>query len=255
MSIKQLISSLGQELDELRARVASLEGLLGVGGVSAHKSSDADGSCRICGITWQLCEASFPQHMAGKRHKKNLERLFNTNSNVLTPASSKKGTGHTQYRTTMCNKDILNGMPQIQGDVLGRLQSITCMKEYKRKSFEELRWEDVRAGRREENFVDKVVDGLLGEEDGDTLCKENEGVALVEIQSAAYNKSALTEGVEEDRPAAEATGDLKSCEEELEEAGSVDRLAGAKKSDQRSLAVSKIISIRPRLKGHARKVS
>ena len=162
MSIKQLISSLGQELDDLRARVASLEGLLGVGGVSAQKSSDADGSCRICGITWQLCEASFPQHMAGKRHKKNLERLFNTNSNVLTPSSSKKGTGHTQYRATMCNKDILNGMPQIQGDVLGRLQSITCMKEYKRKSFEELRWEDVRAGRREENFVDKVVDGLLG---------------------------------------------------------------------------------------------
>ena len=51
MSIRELIPSLGKELDELRARVASLEGLLRVGGVSAQKSSNTDRSCKVCGIT------------------------------------------------------------------------------------------------------------------------------------------------------------------------------------------------------------
>ena len=91
MSIRQLIPSLGKELDELRARVASLEGLFGVGdelharlsclegllgtGASAQKSSKADESCRMCGITWQLGATCYPQHMAGKRHRKNLAKL------------------------------------------------------------------------------------------------------------------------------------------------------------------------------------
>ena len=91
MSIRELIPSLGKELDELRARVASLEGLFGVGdelharlsclegllgiGASAQKSSKADESCRMCGITWQLGATCYPQHMAGKRHRKNLAKL------------------------------------------------------------------------------------------------------------------------------------------------------------------------------------
>lgn len=85
MSIRQLIPSLGKELDELCARVAFLEGLLGIGGVSPQKSFNADGSCRICGITWQLGMKCFAQHMTGKRHKKNLAKL----SNIPPPSSSK----------------------------------------------------------------------------------------------------------------------------------------------------------------------
>ena len=91
ISIRELIPSLGKELDELRARIASLEGLFGVGdelharlsclegllgtGASAQKSSKADESCRMCGITWQLGATCYPQHMAGKRHRKNLAKL------------------------------------------------------------------------------------------------------------------------------------------------------------------------------------
>ena len=90
MSIRELIPSLGKELDELRARVASLEGLFGVGGVSAQKSSGGDRSCSICGISWQLGVACFPQHMVGKRHKGNLEKLSNIpppSTKVLSPSS------------------------------------------------------------------------------------------------------------------------------------------------------------------------
>ena len=90
MSIRELIPSLGKELDELRARLASLEGLFGVGGVSAQKSSGGDRSCSICGISWQLGVACFPQHMAGKRHKGNLEKLSNIpppSTKVLSPSS------------------------------------------------------------------------------------------------------------------------------------------------------------------------
>ena len=92
---------------------------------------------------------------------------------------------------TMCNKDILNGMPQIQGNVLGRLQSITCMKEYRRKSFEELHWEDLRTGKGglAENSVNKVVDVALGEEGGGASCKENEDVNLKEKKGADDEKS------------------------------------------------------------------
>ena len=53
MSIRQLIPSLGAELDELCARLSCVEELLGVG-VLSRKNSNADESCRICGITWQL---------------------------------------------------------------------------------------------------------------------------------------------------------------------------------------------------------
>ena len=53
MSIRQLIPSLGAELDELCARLSCVEELLGVG-VLSRKNSNADVSCRICGITWQL---------------------------------------------------------------------------------------------------------------------------------------------------------------------------------------------------------
>ena len=53
MSIRQLIPSLGAELDELCARLSCVEELLGVG-VLSRENSNADESCRICGITWQL---------------------------------------------------------------------------------------------------------------------------------------------------------------------------------------------------------
>ena len=320
MSIIQLIPSLRIELDNLCARVATLEGLLGVSGVSAQKSSNSDGSCRMCGITWQLGVTDLPQHMAGKRHKANLARISNP-----PPSSPKKGTGHTQYRATMCNKDILNGMPQIQGNVLGRLQSITCMKEYKRKSFEELHSEDLRTerGGLAEKSVNKEF--VLDEEGGGTTCKENDVVQLKEKKCLGDEKLALPEGFQDDSPAVEVRG-------ELEEAGSVDEgklerinlvetcvvmlkpdqlvteelhlenqevgrkgltehssgslvvtdgasikdgcssvyvkegtaarvidekwdsLAANIESDQRSQEVSEIISIRPRLKGHARKM-
>ena len=94
MSIRQLIPSLGKELDELYARVASLEALLGVGGLSAQKSSKADRSCRICGITWQLGKVCFAQHMTGKRHKKNLAKLSKIpppSVKVPPPSSSSHG--------------------------------------------------------------------------------------------------------------------------------------------------------------------
>jgi len=204
MSIRELIPSLGKELDELRARVASLEGLFGIGGISARKSSGADRSCRICGITWQLGVTCFPRHMAGKRHKGNMEKLSNIPPPSLTkplvehsvpgsdlaPASTSNssctdrveplaslqpkywsssnsrtwadesdissknitvwyGTGHTKYTATRCKVDIMvKGVLKTQSNVLGRLQSITCMKEYKNKSLEELHWEDYRAGRK-----------------------------------------------------------------------------------------------------------
>ena len=44
MSVRELIPSLGAELDELRARLACLEGLLGVG-AAAPRRTDSE---RIC---------------------------------------------------------------------------------------------------------------------------------------------------------------------------------------------------------------
>ena len=67
MSVRQLIPSLGKELDDLCARISYLEGMLGVG-----VPSEADRSCKPCGITWQLGLTCFPQHMAGRRHNKML---------------------------------------------------------------------------------------------------------------------------------------------------------------------------------------
>ena len=67
MSVRQLIPSLGKELDDLYARISHLEGILGVG-----VPSEADRSCKPCGITWQLGLTCFPQHMAGRRHNKML---------------------------------------------------------------------------------------------------------------------------------------------------------------------------------------
>jgi len=60
------------------------------------------------------------------------------------------GTGHTHFSPTTCKIDIVvKGVSQTQSKVLGRLQSITCMKKYKEeKSLEELRWEDYTAGRK-----------------------------------------------------------------------------------------------------------
>ena len=59
MSVRQLIPSLGKELDDLYARVSYLEEILGLG-----VPSEADRSCKLCGITWQLGLSCFPQHMA-----------------------------------------------------------------------------------------------------------------------------------------------------------------------------------------------
>ena len=60
------------------------------------------------------------------------------------------GTGHTHFSPTTCKIDIVvKGVSQTQSKVLGRLQTITCMKKYKEaKSLEELRWEDYTAGRK-----------------------------------------------------------------------------------------------------------
>ena len=74
MSIEQLIPSLGKELNKLRARLAHVEELLGVG-VAVEKSSNVDRSCLICGITWQMGVTSVPQHMVGRRHRANMEKL------------------------------------------------------------------------------------------------------------------------------------------------------------------------------------
>ena len=133
-----------------------------------------------------------------------------------------EGTGHHQFSPTMCNKDLLDRVAQIQGNVLGRLQSITCMKEYKSKSFEELLWEDLKTGRREraEHPVDKVVEGFLGQGEGGTLsCKENEGVELKGEKSAADEQLTVTEGVRKDSPAVEVTGDLISFKDSESGAG------------------------------------
>ena len=257
MSTSQLISSLGKELEDLRARVASLEGLLGVSGVSAETSSNTEGSCRMCGITWQLGVTCLPQHMAGRRHKANLARANLARLSNNPPSfSSKKGTGHTEYRATMCNKDILNGMAQIQGNVLGRLQSITCMKEYKRKSFEELHWEDLRIVRRglaenlvnftlAENLVyvtlaENLVDGTLGKEGGGASCKTNEGVKLKEKKGADDEVSALTKGVQEDGPAVEVNGEcvLKPDQVVAEELHLADHEVGRRGLTKHSLLVT-----------------
>ena len=49
----------------------------------------------------------------------------------------------------MSNIDIVvNGVRKTRIEAFGKLQSITCMKEYEGKSLEELHWEDHRAGRK-----------------------------------------------------------------------------------------------------------
>ena len=78
MSVRQLIPSLGKELDDLYARISYLEGILGVG-----VPSEADRSCKPCGITWQLGLTCFPQHMAGRRHNKMLMAKQSKNSPQL----------------------------------------------------------------------------------------------------------------------------------------------------------------------------
>ena len=152
------------------------------------------------------------------------------------------------------------------------------MKEYKKKSFEELHWEDLKTGRRgwAEHPVDKVGEGFLGQGEGGTSsCKESEGVELKGEKSAADEQLTVTEGVRKDSPAVEVTGDLISFKDGesgagLKEGSPVDvkgetatavvdnkgdMLAASKESDQKSPAVCEIISIRPRLKkGQAKKV-
>jgi len=131
------------------------------------------------------------------------------------------GTGHTHFSATTCKIDIVvNGVSQTQSKVLGRLQSITCMKKYMNKSSEELRWEDYTAGRKacsrllcgkpektdakgkddeggnllKEKYLDGVVgakekmaDGELhlaeGEEKGGELLKEKKSVEEVDGRS------------------------------------------------------------------------
>ena len=85
MSVRQLIPSLGKELDYLYARISYLEGMLGVG-----VPSEADRSCKPCGITWQLGLTCFPQHMAGRRHNKMLMAKQSKNSSQ--PGFQRAGT-------------------------------------------------------------------------------------------------------------------------------------------------------------------
>ena len=81
------------------------------------------------------------------------------------------GTGHTKYTATRCKIDIMvKGVLKTQSKVLGRLQSITCMKAYKNKSLEELHWEDYRAGR-------KGQAGNVSKIDSDNSAKKNDPVA------------------------------------------------------------------------------
>ena len=150
------------------------------------------------------------------------------------------------------------------------------MKEYKKKSFEELHWEDLKTGRRDraEHPVDNIGEGFLGQGDGGTSsCQENEGVELKGEKRAADEQ--VTEGVRKDSPSVEVTGDLTSFKDGesgagLKEGSPVDvkgetatavvdnkgdMLAASEESDQKPPAVCEIISIRPRLKkGQAKKV-
>ena len=67
---------------------------------------------------------------------------------------------------------MVKGVLKTQSKVLGRLQSITCMKEYKNKSLDELHWEDFRAGRKGHSGKVSKIDGENSSRKGDSLVEE-----------------------------------------------------------------------------------
>ena len=189
------------------------------------------------------------------------------------------GTLHTPYRPTLCYRDVLQGVPQIQDNMCGRFESITCMKEYKDISFEELRWEDLKAarkGRSEGNRAVEVTEDAkpfehtVEEETGPCQISDDDvdvqnKVGQLDSSSILMQKTVAEElhisepNHESEKDGLAVTSVLAICESSVlvKEKTGVDcevsgLLNAAEVSDERPLQVDKIISIRPRLKGAKR---
>ena len=189
------------------------------------------------------------------------------------------GTLHTPYRPTLCYRDVLKGVPQIQDNMCGRFESITCMKEYKDISFEELRWEDLKAARKGRSEGSRAVEvaedvkpfkHTVEEETGTCQISDDDvdvqnKVGQLDSSSILMQKTVAEElhisepNHESEKDGLAMTSVLAVCESSVfvKEKTGVDcevsgLLNAAEVSDERPLQVDKIISIRPRLKGAKR---
>ena len=184
------------------------------------------------------------------------------------------GTGHAKYSPTTCKIDIVvNGLPAIQSNVLGRLHSITCMKEYENKSMEELHWEDHRAGRKGQAGKSLKKDGesricsmkreSLVEEDGDEKCDKMAEKELPCADSAAGRKvlppASPLKGSDSGTPLEEKGSDhvvplrIMVSSKVREEDTVIEENTVGEESGGSSPVVTQIISMRPKLKGKVKK--
>ena len=189
------------------------------------------------------------------------------------------GTLHTPYRPTLCYRDVLQGVPQLQDNMCGRFESITCMKEYKDISFEELRWEDLKTARKGRSEGSRAVEvtedakpfeHTVEEETGPCQISDDDvdvqnKVGQLDSSSILMQKTVAEElhisepNHESEKDGLAVTSVLAICESSVlvKEKTGVDcevsgLLNAAEVSDERPLQVDKIISIRPRLKGAKR---
>ena len=177
------------------------------------------------------------------------------------------GTGHTHFSPTTCKIDIVvKGVSQTQSKVLGRLQSITCMKKYKEeKSLEELRWEDYTAGRKACSAVLCGKPEKTDDEEGlqcaglkVPICsegKDDEGGNLLketvkELDGVVGENEKLVDGelhLAEDEGKG---GELLNEKELVEEAdGRSDKLASKELSCADSIGGRKVLTQTPSLQG------
>ena len=161
----------------------------------------------------------------------------------------------------------------------GRFESITCMKEYKDISFEELRWEDLKAARKGRSEGNRAVEVTEDAKPFEHTVEEETGPCQisdddVDVQNKVGqldSSSILMEKLvaeklhisepnhESEKDGLAVTSVLAVCESSVfvKEKTGVDcevsgLLNAAEVSDERPLQVDKIISIRPRLKGAKR---
>ena len=147
----------------------------------------------------------------------------------------------------MSNIDIVvNGVRKTRIEAFGKLQSITCMKEYEGKSLEELHWEDHRAGRKGQAESSLKSLGDIEKETKTSQTTENEKEDAQEKSGKIGSSTILLKPfplADDQHPLADHTieknGLAKTKSDELD----------AAEDFVKRPTVPEIISIRPRLKG------
>ena len=155
----------------------------------------------------------------------------------------------------MSNIDIVvNGVRKTRIEAFGKLQSITCMKEYEGKSLEELHWEDHRAGRKGQAESSLKSLGDIEKETKTSQTTENEKEDAQEKSGKIGSSTILLKPfplADDQHPLADHTiekNGLAKTSLGTDGKDESDELDAAEDLVKRP-TVPEIISIRPRLKG------